>query len=170
MKNNIFKELRLNYLENGKPVSLRRLEELFDRKIAFSHISELESGSRIPSSAQLKVYHDFFNVSYEYLLGEDDIENYDMFKKHIEVVNTVDYIWKSTDELEIKIRELVRELLTTDRGYALLSYLSDFLYKDVYSSEDIANILAQIKSCSPTADFNSITIRVANRLGERPVM
>lgn len=129
MKNNRFRELRLSYKPNGVPLSQRKLAPVLD--IAATHISEIESG-RMPSINELKKYHDFFRVSYEYLLGEtEDLVSTDIFRKkprtETKLQNTLRWLNETTEKDEIKIRETVNMLLATDRGLLLLFYLTNAL-------------------------------------------
>lgn len=49
--------------------------------ISKPQISELENGKRLPSISELKVYHRYFNVPMEYLLGELDCRDYEYLEK-----------------------------------------------------------------------------------------
>lgn len=64
---NRFLVLRKELVENGKELTQKQLS----KKIGISQkrISNLENGKE-PSISEMKAYHDFFNVPYEYLLGE----------------------------------------------------------------------------------------------------
>ena len=67
----IYKALRMSKCdEKGNPMGVNKLAKLTG--IASSRISELENGKREMSLTELKVYHSFFNVSFEYLLGETE--------------------------------------------------------------------------------------------------
>ena len=156
---NVFIRLRKSYKINGKPASLRQLEKAFNKKIAHSHISELEHGLT-PSLNQLKTYHDFFGVTYDYLLG-DITETYDSQRK--EVLGALDYLNKSDNETDIKIRDCANNLLTTDKGYALLFYLTEF-FENKITDNEISIILKKIKECDDSMDYNDIRIITDNVL------
>lgn len=69
-----YKELRQTLKdESGNTVSIKALAEKME--LAASRISELENNKREMSLTELKAYHKFFNVSFEYLLGETDISS-----------------------------------------------------------------------------------------------
>jgi|GEM_PF-900878 transcriptional regulator, XRE family len=67
-----YKNLRLS-IEEKDPVSIKKLSELIG--ILPPRISELENGKRDMSLTELKAYHKYFKVSFEYLLGETDISS-----------------------------------------------------------------------------------------------
>lgn len=75
MEENRFKKLRMelnpNDMEEYKAKDLSK-----DLGIAAPKISELEHG-RAASLSELQAYHKFFNVPYEYLLGENDSRYYE---------------------------------------------------------------------------------------------
>lgn len=127
MDNN-FKKLRLQYRPNGKPVSQRGLAKVLN--VAASHISELENG-RTPSLSELKAYHVFFHVSYEYLLGEtESLVSSDIFREKpiIESTteNTIRWLNESNDPDEIDVRNTFQYLLGESRGLLLLFYINAY--------------------------------------------
>lgn len=67
-----YKNLRLSIKEKD-PVSIKKLSELIG--ILPPRISELENGKRDMSLTELKAYHKYFKVSFEYLLGETDVSS-----------------------------------------------------------------------------------------------
>ncbi|MGN0620254.1 MAG: helix-turn-helix domain-containing protein [Porcipelethomonas sp.] len=70
----IYKELRQALKdENGNTVSIKALAEKMG--LAASRISELENNKREMSLTELKAYHKYFKVSFEYLLGETDVKS-----------------------------------------------------------------------------------------------
>lgn len=70
----IYKGLRQTLKdENGNTVSIKALAEKMG--LAASRISELENNKREMSLTELKAYHKYFKVSFEYLLGETDIQS-----------------------------------------------------------------------------------------------
>lgn len=72
----MFKKLRMeknpNEMEDYKIKDLSK-----DIGIAAPKISELETGKRNASLSELKAYHKYFNVPYEYLLGESKSRYYE---------------------------------------------------------------------------------------------
>ena len=67
----LYKELRQTVKdETGDTISIKALADKI--QLASSRISELENNKREMSLTELKAYHKFFNVSFEYLLGETD--------------------------------------------------------------------------------------------------
>lgn len=67
-----YKNLRLS-IEEKNPISIKKLSELIG--ILPPRISELENGKRDMSLTELKAYHKYFKVSFEYLLGETDVSS-----------------------------------------------------------------------------------------------
>lgn len=144
---NRFKKLRLEYLVEGKPLSQRALAPLIG--ISGTHISELETG-RTASFRELKCYHEFFRVSYEYLLNEtDDLVCADIFREkplnETKMENTIRWLNQSDNKTDIKMGEMVKFLLTTEKGLATLFYLSEYM-TDRCSIEELENALSLIKS------------------------
>ncbi|MDE6101488.1 MAG: helix-turn-helix domain-containing protein [Ruminococcus sp.] len=69
-----YKELRRTIKNSsGDTISIKDFSEQI--QLATSRISELENGKREMSLTELKAYHNFFHVSFEYLLGETDIKS-----------------------------------------------------------------------------------------------
>lgn len=78
----IYKLLRESIIdENGKPLGVNKLAKKLN--IASSRISELENGKREMSLTELKAYHDFFDASFEYLLGETEFKSSNMIEVSI---------------------------------------------------------------------------------------
>lgn len=68
-----YRFLRKSYLINGKPCDVRRLSKIFSENgvgISYSIISAIENESREPTVEQAQIYHDFFNVPFDFLTGE----------------------------------------------------------------------------------------------------
>ncbi|MCI9008615.1 MAG: helix-turn-helix transcriptional regulator [Lachnospiraceae bacterium] len=76
MEKNRFKKLRMeknpNEMEDFKIKDLAK-----EIGIAAPKISELENNRRKASLSELQAYHRYFNVPYEYLLGENDSRYYE---------------------------------------------------------------------------------------------
>ena len=136
-----FLELRLNHLVDGKPCSQRQLCKLMDNKIHYSHLSSLEHG-RTPSLNELKSYHDYFGVSYEYLLGEEKSTTVKNNSFH----HFITSFGASHNKDERKMWDTFVKITTTEDGLALLYYISQYLYQKekrtgTMSSEEFVHIL-----------------------------
>lgn len=70
-----YKMLRLTIKNDlGEPISIKDFANNCVN-LASSRISELENNKRDMSLTELKAYHNYFKVSYEYLLGETDVQS-----------------------------------------------------------------------------------------------
>lgn len=69
---NRFRALRKSLKINGMSCSVRKLSEIL--QIDFVTITNIENESRKPSYKHLKLYHDFFGVSYDFLISGNDFE------------------------------------------------------------------------------------------------
>lgn len=104
---NVFKKLRMeknpSEMENFKGKDLAK-----ELGIAAPKISELENGKRKASLSELQAYHNYFNVPYEYLLGESK-------SRHYENMVTSDEIGLSSESIEtikkIKKNPTLRRIL-----------------------------------------------------------
>ena len=96
---NVFKKLRVeknpSEMEDFKGKDLAK-----ELGIAAPKISELENGKRKASLSELQAYHNYFNVPYEYLLGESK-------SRHYENMVVSDEIGLSSESIETikKIKE-----------------------------------------------------------------
>ena len=96
---NVFKKLRMeknpSEMEDFKGKDLAK-----ELGIAAPKISELENGKRKASLSALQAYHNYFNVPYEYLLGESK-------SRHYENMVVSDEIGLSSESIETikKIKE-----------------------------------------------------------------
>jgi len=130
-KINPFLLLRRKMKHNGKDVTVRDLEILFEGKIKYTHISALERGYENPSLFQLKIYHDFFGVSYEFLLGETDVPDISKVEKKYSMCDleySIDYLRTRKTNEDRLIYQTVRMLLTSEKGLAILYYLSRLFF------------------------------------------
>lgn len=162
---NRFKKLRMelnpNDLEEYKAKDLSK-----DLGIAAPKISELEHG-RAASLSELQAYHKYFNVPYEYLLGENDSRRYENMTVSEEMglsseaIETIKKISKDTILkrllnifIEKYIIGLLREIsygtyyieithhaIIDGTGSALQNYSN--YYKDVNQAEDKAKEVLQ---------------------------
>lgn len=72
----LYKKLRFTVKTDlGETISIKDFAEKIG--LAAPRISELENNKREMSLTELKAYHKFFNVSFEYLLGETDVPSAD---------------------------------------------------------------------------------------------
>lgn len=134
---NRFKVLRLGLSNKGETVSQRALSKMIG--ITTSHISELEKG-RAPSFNELRIYHEYFRVSYEYLLGEtDEMVCADIYREkplvETRVYNTLRWLFETDKYDEIELRKTVELLLGEEKGLLLLYYLSNSLHHKVNNKE-----------------------------------
>lgn len=138
--NIIYKELRLSTLdENQKPMGVNKLSEKIN--IASSRISELENGKREMSLTELKAYHSFFNVSFEYLLGETE--------------------YKSTDMIELSVSErtgLSEEAIMQIQQTPYDGILSDFLETEL-SEGGVISLIFEYLVNKPTCGERIIISR-----------
>lgn len=126
MRDNVFKVLRTNSRIDGTVISQKQLEKILN----IGHICELESGKRQPSFSQLKAYHSYFNVSYDFLLNNlmpDDDKNMKEIAPDIEVP---EWLQDTNSPDEQSMAQLLHELTETGKGMVLLSYLADLVYSD----------------------------------------
>lgn len=129
-KINPFLYLRSKCLENGKVISTRKLEKLMKGAVHHTHISELEHGAR-PTMNQLKAYHDFFHVSYDFLMGESECigDNPDGEKVLLSEFDKAIMNLRMAKEMDGKlIWQTLQMLISTEKGYAVLYYLSQYFY------------------------------------------
>lgn len=125
---NPFAELRKQCLVNGKPVSMAGLSKEFNYAIKASHICNLENGREEASMRQLKVYHDYFHVSYDYLMGESNKKDMGDILPNMDRLDIPEWLADSKNPDEIMIRQTMEELMGTGKGMVLLSYISELLY------------------------------------------
>lgn len=143
---NRFEELRNRIVKDGAPISQRKLAEML--KIKGPHISELESGKRTASLTELKAYHDFFMVSYEYLLGEtNEYVCSDIFREkpmcETEAENTLRWIQSTISAEDDELKRATNLLLGTQPGLAMLFYIERWIEGNlsIESLEECKNIL-----------------------------
>lgn len=125
---NPFAELRKNYLIDGVPISMRRLSKEFNFAIKPNHICNLENGRERASIKQMKIYHDFFHASYDYLLGVSLDPQIRPGMPDLEGVDVPDWLRESQNPNDAMIRQMLEELMSTGKGMVLLSYLAELVY------------------------------------------
>ena len=134
-----FLKLRLSHIVDGKPVSQRKLAALMGNKFSPGHMSSLEKG-RTPSLTELRTYHDYFGVSYDYLLGaENSIIKNDIFYDFCKWIST------SPRKDEKDMWNTFLAMSTTPDGLVLLNYISKFL-NDNLTEQQLVAILNNWKS------------------------
>lgn len=127
---NVFLKLREEYKPNGTVLSQRKLSVLIG--IAHSKISDIESGVKTPSISELKKYHQFFRVSYEYLLGETELPVCaDVFHDKPEIESDLDHALRhfslSKNRSEKQLWATIVLFLTTPKGLAFLYYVAKYI-------------------------------------------
>ena len=116
---NIYKKLRkLKNDQNGKPLSMRALEK--EIGINHAHISEIETGKRLPSINEIRKYHDYFGVSYDTLLGgskpeEDLAENY------------IDQLYTERNDEYLAMKATLQTIFSSAGGFVLLQYINEYM-------------------------------------------
>lgn len=128
---NPFKALREsknpNEMEDYKAKDLAK-----DLGISTSRISDLETGERKPTLSQLKKYHDYFKVPYEYLLGENPSQYYEYMVASKEL------------GLSGKAIKIIKEL-TKNKTYARLL--------NILIEKHISNLLVEISNGTTYMDI-----------------
>lgn len=127
---NIYVKLREEYKPDGVILSQRKLSSLIG--ITHSRISDIESGVRPPSISELKKYHHFFKVSYEYLLGETTVPVCaDVFHDKPEIESDLDHAIRhfssSKNRSEKQLWSTITLFLTTPKGLAFLYYIAQYI-------------------------------------------
>lgn len=135
MGDNVFKLLRKHSKRNGQIISQNQL----GRELNTNHIHELESGKRMPSLNQLKAYHTYFNVSYDFLFDgimPDDDKQIDKITE--DPIEVPEWLKDSHTPDEQMMAQLIREITETGKGMVLLSYLAKLIYSDQGDEEQYA--------------------------------
>ena len=151
---NIFLNLRLRFDVDGQPCSIRKLSSLMNKRVLPSRICELEKG-RTPSIRELNAYHEFFGVSYDYLLGADElVRQKDSFS------DIINWLSSSKQKDDKKLFETLVQVSTTDKGLALLYYLSKYLSStESYADEEFLLIMAYFKKLDNIDRMSYLDIR-----------
>ena len=131
---NNFKKLRVNH-----KMTLIQLGE----KIHYSDrtINMIETENREPTIEQLQAYHDFFHVSYDYLLGETDVTDIS-----IQAINEYTGLSESAINFLFKLKEK-----SEYRAY------SDLL-SVIITNPKFEYILGLIENCIVSDDKHKITL------------
>lgn len=165
-KINPFAYLRSKYLDNGAPISIRKLDSLMGGIVGHSHISELEKGKISPSYKQLKAYHNFFHVSYEFLLGEtEDVNSLYTGEAPIldsEVDKAIYQLSMSNKKIDRNKWHTINMMLTTEKGKLLLFYLAELLNSDEHFEiyEKIEILLNQVEELT----YTELMLKIENEV------
>lgn len=148
-----------NELHNN--ISQRKLSELIG--IPQSRISELESGKKDPSFTELKAYHNYFRVSYEYLFGETDMYvSSDIFntKPRIETKeeNTIRWLNDTTYPDEIELAQTTNFLLSTNVGLLLLYYSNQYFKGNIDKDTMLAIMDESMKDAYKDYLYNELRL------------
>ena len=163
---NIFRQLRESISSEDSPCTLRRLSELMKERlgetIQHTHIHELEVGKREPSLRELTLYHKFFNVSFEELIGAED---------DMHIVSFCRTLSRLKNDGEQGLIDSLIGLVSTERGLALLYYIT--LYLNSSSSEQDAFDLFckrmkvyKDSNFSSTCDYQMVRATIDNEMME----
>ena len=153
---NIYKELR-----EKKNLSVRGLGK--ELGISPSHISEIERDVSSPSLQMLIKYHKFFDVTLEYLMGEEneeeiplDIEQFPVeignAEKLERITKWISSIINSSDEKDILEKQALEYLLLTPSGKILLNEFAELLYGVTNMAYNDGEILQDFE----TGDYHRI--------------
>ena len=141
--NQIYRHLREHCTKNTKKNRIYTVRELADAMTNlkdssyYSRISQIELGHVKPSPADMKYYHKYFNVSYEYLMGETEnmfFENYEpgqdlgLSDKAITTLRT----WKDTLG-EDSLVKILNALFESDNPTRLFKLLALCLFSEPIS-------------------------------------
>lgn len=94
------KSLREMHQVDGKICTVRQLSEIFSQNgigISYSTISDIENERREPTVEQVQIYHDFFNVPFDFLTGETKTQK----KSLIDICNYTGLSEKAIESLVI---------------------------------------------------------------------
>lgn len=160
---NIYLKLREEYKPEGSVLSQRRLSTMIG--IPHSRISDIESGVRTPSISELKKYHHFFKVSYEYLLEETSLPVCaDVFHDKPEIESDLDHALRhfsaSKNRSEKQIWTTIVLFLTTPKGLAFLYYTAQYITgKKELSLDDLSARLFETKEFD-SLSYSEIRVRL----------
>jgi transcriptional regulator with XRE-family HTH domain len=176
---NKFRKLRDDYGKKvGHHISLRQLETDMGGVVKHPHISELEMGKREPTLVELIAYHQFFHVSIEYLLDDEDFGS-----EKTKEEQSLSMLQNSTALDEQVMGQAVKDMLTTNKGLALLSCIADRLYSKkadtdetyyieentIYKNEDpegterlIAQMIDAVRKAPDDFSYNEMKMTFSN--------
>ena len=140
MEENRFKKLRMELNPNEmKEYKAKDLSK--ELGISRPKISELEHG-RTASLSELQAYHKFFNVPYEYLLGENDSRHYKNMAVSKEIGLSSEAIERIKKITQNKTLKRILNIFIEKYMYKLLLNISDGTYYMEIYNENIKNNLA----------------------------
>lgn len=166
---NRLKELRLSYNEG---LTYRELEDKI--KISYSRICDLESGQVMPSLNDLYNYQKFFNVSYDYLLGNVESKEetnfnisqdlglsdkalknlrYLRIQKKTDLISYLpeDFAWSNSDSINLLLEdeEILNKIAEYISFYIKDINLEDYLHVDMFEKDykvDLKGVIKEIES------------------------
>lgn len=173
---NRFKELReKKFSSTGTPMSIRMLAK--ELGISPSHVSEIERDVMSPSLLMLTKYHKYFDVSIEYLLGEEEtnvsiekgiITEKDYTSSKDKLSKEIDVVLDAKTRDECLEKQLVEFLFTTSTGKVLIHELAGILFGVTNENYKDADILQNMEngeySMIHTESMDMISRRFANAL------
>lgn len=159
----LYRQLRFTIKTDlGESISIKELAE----KIGLSapRISELENNKREMSLTELKAYHKFFNVSFEYLLGETEISSTnDAVLKACEVTGLSEESIIKLSKIDSEYKRYLDSFIDFERFEEALEYLKrisitttdrnafNFIYSNIWnkleSDSEIDVDFLQTQSC-----------------------
>ena len=157
--------------EVGKRIKARRIElnlkqlQIKDKTgISSGNLSDIENGKKEPSLRALCIYHEFFNVPFEYLLGTGELENSSEYSKY---TNLIASLADSSSAVDKEMLSLVKEITNTDKGLALVYYLNKF-FKDELSMTELVKALNLYKTSnfSDETDYQTVRSIIDNTIQE----
>ncbi|MBQ3311981.1 helix-turn-helix transcriptional regulator [bacterium] len=151
-----FKFLRQELTEgdgkNGKSMSLRELANAISnlkefpktrKEYSHSRIERIENNKSDPTILDLKLYHTYFDVPYEFLLGETDSLEYENLRSYDDLglsdksINRLIYI--NTPENKQKIYlDLINCIFDSGLDERFFSLLTEYFFGDI-KKEDIGS-------------------------------
>ena len=137
-KYKMLREKYTNNKEKDKCFSVRELaREITNNKQPsyYSRISQIELGDVRPSPADMKLYHKYFHVSYEYLMGDTDnmkFENYDIGNQLGLSDTAIEQLkfWKKRDENEDCIVDVLNSIFESGYAGEILKSLALYLFTE----------------------------------------
>lgn len=154
---NRFQKLRLT-----EGIGQRELCRRFGEGFYNPHICELESGKRQPTLKDLKAYHDYFHVSFEYLLGETDTWREEEKESHLKSDHVFYKLSLSEDPYDRMIYQVLDDMLCTHSGLFLLESLAQYLYAyEPQKEQQYKGVINKSKKIACSADELK---RIENRL------
>ena len=136
--NERYKNLRLETYNNEKD-KCYTVRELADKMTNsknssyYSRISQIELGQVRPSPADMKYYRKFFNVSYEFLMGETDnkkIETYNIGKELSLSDETIEVLkkWNGDNDTYMNLKPFINQIFPEESFNMFLIMLHRYIF------------------------------------------